>query len=48
MLAEGPLSMYEVLQQLEGVDYRSVLQAWGDVRAQVTLIPDDLGRYRLP
>lgn len=48
MLAGGPLSMYEVLQQLEGEDYRSVLQAWGDLRAQVALIPDDRGRYRLP
>ena len=47
MLAEGPLSMYEVLQHLEGEDYRSVLQAWGDLRAQTALIPDERGRYRL-
>jgi hypothetical protein len=48
MLAQEPLSMYELLQRLEGQDYRSVLQAWGDLRAQVALIPDDRGRYRLP
>ncbi len=47
MLAEGPLSMYEVLQHLEGEDYRSVLQAWGDLRAQMALISDERGRYRL-
>ena len=47
LLAEGPLSMYEVLQRLEGEDYRSVLQAWGDLRAQMALIPDERGRYRL-
>ena len=48
LLAERPRSFYEVLQRLEQDEYRVVLQAWGDLRAQVTLEPDNLGRYRLP
>lgn len=48
LLAERPRSFYEVLQLLEHEEYRDVLQAWGDLRARVTLEPDNLGRYRLP
>lgn len=47
-LAEAPLSFYEVLQRFLGEDYRTVLQAWGDLRAAVALVPDARGRYHLP
>jgi hypothetical protein len=48
LLAERPHSVYEVLRALPDEDYRTVLQAWGDVRAEVTLVPDARGRYRPP
>ena len=48
LLEERPRSFYEVLQLLEHEEYRAVLQAWGDLRAQVTLASDNLGRYHLP
>jgi len=48
MLAEKPRSLYEIFLHLEEEDYRTVLQAWGDVRARTTLVPDAAGRYRLP
>jgi len=37
-----------VLQRFENEDYRTVLQAWGDVRRDVALVVDAHGRYRLP
>jgi hypothetical protein len=48
LLAERPVSVYEVLQQFPNEDYRTILQAWGDVRAQVALVPDAQGRYSAP
>ena len=48
MLAEAPRSFYEVLQRLESENYRTVLQAWGDLRAEIPLMPDARGRYSLP
>jgi len=48
LLAERPHSFYEVLQRLETDDYRTVLQAWGDLRRDVALVVDAHGRYRLP
>jgi hypothetical protein len=48
LLAERPHSFYEVLQRFETEDYRTVLQAWGDVRRDVALVVDAHGRYRLP
>ena len=48
LLGERPRSLYEVLQQLEHEDYRTVLQAWGDLRARVALVPDQSGHYSLP
>jgi hypothetical protein len=48
MLAERPHSFYEVLQRLEHEDYRTVLQAWGDLRRDIALVVDTHGRYRLP
>jgi hypothetical protein len=39
--------MYEVLRQFDAVDYRSLLRAWGELRDEVKLIPDDRGRYRV-
>ncbi len=48
LLAERPLSVYEVLQRFPDEDYRTILQAWGDVRTQVALVQDAHGRYSLP
>lgn len=48
LLAERPLSVYEVLQRFPDEDYRTLLQAWGDVRATMTLVPDAHGRYGPP
>jgi hypothetical protein len=48
LLAERPLSVYEVVQQFPDDDYRALLQAWGDVRAALALVPDAHGRYRPP
>jgi hypothetical protein len=48
LLAERPLSVYEVLQRFPDDDYRALLQAWGDVRAAVALVPDAHGRYSPP
>jgi hypothetical protein len=47
LLAERPVSVYEVMQALPGEDYRTILQAWGDVRRELTLVPDAHGRYRV-
>jgi hypothetical protein len=48
LLAERPVSVYDVLREFPDEDYRTILQAWGDVRAQVTLVPDAHGRYSVP
>jgi hypothetical protein len=48
LLAERPMSVYEVLQRFPDEDYRTLLQAWGEVRAAVPLVPDAHGRYRSP
>ncbi len=48
LLAERPLSLYGVLQQLPTEDYRTLLQSWGDLRANVNLVSDARGRYSLP
>ena len=48
MLVERPHSFYEVRQRLEHEDYRTVLQAWGDLRRDAALVVDSHGRYRLP
>jgi hypothetical protein len=45
LLAERPLSVYEVVQRFPDDDYRTLLQAWGDVRAALPLVPDAHGRY---
>jgi len=47
-LLAQPHSFYEVLQRFETEDYRTVLQAWGDLRRDVALVVDAHGRYRLP
>ena len=48
MLVEKPRSLYEIFLQLDQEEYRTMLQAWGDVRASTALVPDAAGRYRLP
>jgi hypothetical protein len=48
LLAERRLSVYEVLQEFPKEDYRTILQAWGDVRTETALIPDAHGRYGAP
>ncbi len=48
LLEQRPVSVYEVLREFPGEDYRTILQAWGDVRAAVRLVPDAHGRYSAP
>ena len=48
LLTERRLSVYEVLQEFPKDDYRTILQAWGDVRTEVALVPDAHGRYGPP
>ena len=48
LLTERRLSVYEVLQEFPKEDYRTILQAWGDVRTEVALVPDAHGRYGAP
>jgi hypothetical protein len=48
LLAERRLSVYEVLHEFPNDDYRAILQAWGDVRTEVALVPDAHGRYGPP
>jgi hypothetical protein len=45
LLAERPRTFYELLRELEDVEYRAILQAWGDLRERRALGRDDHGRY---
>jgi hypothetical protein len=48
LLAERPVSVYDLLRALPDEDYRTILQAWGDVRTQVALVPDAHGHCSVP
>jgi len=39
------MSFYAILQALEDVDYRVILQAWGILREKDLLARDEEGRY---
>ncbi len=47
LLKEEPMSFYVILQALEDVDYRVILQAWGILREKDLLARDEEGRYLL-
>jgi hypothetical protein len=47
LLAERAVSVYDVMRELPNEDYRTILQAWGDVRSESALVPDAHGRYRV-
>jgi hypothetical protein len=47
LLAERPRTFYELLRELEDVEYRAILQAWGALRERRALARDDHGRYVL-
>jgi hypothetical protein len=45
LLAERPRTFYELLRELDDVEYRAILQAWGTLRERRALARDDHGRY---
>jgi hypothetical protein len=45
LLAERPRTFYELLRELDDVEYRTILQAWGALRERRALARDDHGRY---
>lgn len=47
-LGAGPAQFYDLLVELEDVEYRDILLAWGRVRERIRLERDEQGRYLLP
>lgn len=47
LLQEQPLSFYAILQALHDVEYRAILQAWGELREKDLLARDHVGNYLL-
>ncbi len=47
LLGEQPRTFYELLRELPGVEYRTILIAWGALRERRALGRDDHGRYVL-
>ena len=47
LLKEQPLSFYAILQALDDVEYRAILQAWGELREKDLLARDQGGNYVL-
>ena len=47
LLKDEPMSFHAILQALEDVDYRVILQAWGILREKDLLARDKEGRYLL-
>jgi hypothetical protein len=45
LLTERPRTFYELLRELDDVEYRALLQAWGALRERRALARDDHGRY---
>ncbi len=45
LLRERPQTFYELLRQLDDVEYRAVLQSWGVLRERRALGRDAHGRY---
>jgi DNA-binding transcriptional ArsR family regulator len=47
LLGGGPVFFHEVLEAMGDQSYRSVLNAWSDLREAQALDRDERGRYRL-
>jgi hypothetical protein len=47
LLREHPRTFYELVRQLDDVEYRTILQSWGRLREQRALGRDAHGRYLL-
>ena len=45
LLRARPRTFYELLRELDDVEYRTILQAWGALRERRALGRDDHGRY---
>jgi hypothetical protein len=45
LLRERPYTFYELVRQLEDVEYRMILQSWGVLRERRLLGRDPHGRY---
>ena len=45
LLGAGPRTFYELLRELDDVEYRAILQAWGALRERGVLGRDAHGRY---
>ena len=45
LLAERPRTFYELLRELDDVEYRAILQAWGALRERRALERDAHGLY---
>ena len=45
LLRAQPQTFYELLRQLDDVEYRTVLQSWGLLRERKGLGRDEHGRY---
>ena len=45
LLGERPRTFYELLRELDDVEYRTILQAWGSLRERRALGRDAHGRY---
>ena len=45
LLHEQPQTFYELLRQLDDVEYRTILQSWGLLRERKVLARDEHGRY---
>lgn len=47
LLRDRPRTFYELLRELDDAEYRTILQAWGTLRARGTLGRDAHGRYMI-
>jgi hypothetical protein len=45
LLGACPRTFYELLRELDDVEYRAILQAWGALRERGVLGRDEHGRY---
>ena len=45
LLGARPRTFYELLRELDDVEYRAILQAWGALRERGVLGRDAHGRY---
>jgi len=45
LLTERPRTFYALLRELDDVEYRTILRAWGALRERRALGRDEQGRY---